>query len=355
MVLELPQNAKPKSFWSKPEGTTGMLVGIPILALLGVGLLALLPFIISMLQNLITAVILGVAFVIIMMVVTSKRFWTLVWYLYKSAMRAITSLFITIDPIGILRNYVQSLKDNAGNMESQLSNLMGQMRKLKDTISQNEKQRVDALKMVDEANKQQKQVVMVLKSRKAGRLEESNMTLNNLYIKLEVLYRVLRKMQETCLVLIEDLSDEVDVKQREREAITASYSAFRSALKIINGDPDKKEMFDQTMQYLADDFGQKVGEIENFMEISKGVIDSIDLQNGIYEKDAMSKLEEWEKRGDSIILGNQKQLLIAQANDPKQVLNMQQEPEREPVLANRNKKDKGKYGTLFAKGGGDAQ
>ena len=40
----------------------------------------------------------------------------LTWYMYKSAMRWITSIFVKIDPIGILKSYVEDLRDNLGMM-----------------------------------------------------------------------------------------------------------------------------------------------------------------------------------------------------------------------------------------------
>jgi hypothetical protein len=347
VIPQIPDSFKPKSFWERPEGTTGMVFGIPALLIAGIGLFKLLPYIITLLQNTITAIALGVALFVMVYVLTDKRFRTLCWYAYKSIMRAITGIFVTIDPIGILNNYVDKLKQNAQDMNEQVANLRGQMRKLQITISQNEKNRIDALKMADAARKDEKNAVFVLKARKAGRLEESNMTLQNLYQRMELLYRVLIKMYETCLVLIEDMSDEVDVKTREREAILASYSAYKNAAKIISGETDKKEVFDMAMEYLADDYGKKLGEIENFMTISQSFIESVDLQNGIYEEDAMKKLEEWEKKGDSILLGDQKKLLIAQASDPNLLLDLNKPVEREKVLVRAKKVEDTDYKDLM--------
>jgi len=321
-MMELPQNYKPKGFWDRKEGTTGMLIGIPILAALGYGLYKILPFIITLLQNAITAVLLFGVLAVIIYVITDRRTRNLFWYIYKSIMRAITRMFVEIDPIGILNSYVSDLKSNAENMYRQIGNLRGQMRKLKELIDQNERERAQSLQFAGEARKQNKQNIFVLKARKAGRLEESNLTLSALYTKMEVLYRMLNKMYETSLVLIEDLEDEVKVKTMERDAIKASYSAFRSAVRIIKGDPDKKEIFDQAMEFLAEDYGKKLGEIEHFMEVSSSVIDSIDIQNGVYAEDALQKLEDWEKQSESILLGDQKKMLIAAANDPTNVLEL---------------------------------
>ena len=68
-------------------------------------------------------------------------------------------------------------------------------------------------------------------------------------------------------------------------------------------------MFEQAMEVMADRVGQQVGEIERFLEVSKTFMDSIDLQNGVFEEEGMEMLEKWEKES-SLILGADKQLLI---------------------------------------------
>lgn len=60
-------------------------------------------------------------------------------------------------------------------------------------------------------------------------------------------------------ILIEDTTDQVKVKEQERKAIRASHSAMRSAMSIIKGDADKRAMFDQAMEVIADDVANKVG------------------------------------------------------------------------------------------------
>lgn len=313
----------PKSFWERPEGTTGMVFGIG--AILGGGYLLYkaLPYIITLLENTIYASVLGVAAFMILWVIMDKRFWTLSSYLYRSIMRWITGLFIQIDPIGILKNYIEDLVKSLARMNKHIAALQGQIRQVKNLIAQNERERDDALKMMHQAKKENKNSIITLKARKAGRLENSNTTLQQLLTKMEVLYRVLVKMYETSDVLIEDMKDEVQVKEREREAINASYSALRAAMKIMSGDPDKKAMFDQTMEYLAYDYGMKIGEIENFVRMSENFISTVDLQNGVYEEEAMRMLDEWEKKSDSLLLGDKKNTLIAQAYNPNDELDME--------------------------------
>ncbi len=304
------EKIKAKSFWEKPEGTTGMIFGVAILGGVGYFLYknmeALLKFASDTLGLVITLVAIGA----ILYVVFDPKFRNLIWYIYKSIMRFLTGLFVQIDPVGILETYIDSLRTNLKKMDAQIQSLRGQMRKLKDVINQNTKIMEDNLALANQAKSKGNQNIMILKTRKAGRLQDSNLKLGDLYKKMEVLYRVLNKMYETSGILLEDVTDQVEVKKMEREAIRTSHSAMRSALNIIAGNNDKRMMFDQAMEAIADDVSRKVGEMEHFMDVSASFIESIDLQNGVYEEKGLEMLEKWEKEGVSWLLGDQKQMLL---------------------------------------------
>lgn len=309
-ILEMPKDYKPKSFWERKEGTTGMLFGIP---LIGFGLYALyhaLPYIITLLQNTITAVFLGSVLFVAFWVLTDKRFLNLAWYFYKSIMRGITRVFVEIDPIGILKSYISELQRNATEMRRQMGLLSGQIKILGETIAKNDSDRAKNLQLAHLAKQNGKNAQLVVKSRQAGRLKESNITLEALKKKLEILLHVFSKMHEACEVSIEDLDNEVNVREREYKAIQTAYSIFKTAVKIINGDQDKKEVFQQTMEFLAENYGNKLGEIEEFMSASKGFIEGIDLQNMAYEEDSLKELEMWEQKTDSLLLGDSKQDIV---------------------------------------------
>ncbi|MCS6823487.1 MAG: PspA/IM30 family protein [Cytophagaceae bacterium] len=307
------QELKPKSFWEKPEGVTGMITLAIILLLGGYGLYLILPYIRTIFENLFYTIIFGVACFALVYIILDPKFRNLIWFIYKSIMRWITGLFVMIDPIAIIETYIETLEKNLTKMGQQITNLRGQMRKLKDIIDNNTEQMKNNLSMASQAKEKGKETIMILKSRKAGRLQESNLKLQDLYKKMEILYRVLVKMSENSEVLLEDIKDQVAVKKMEREAIRASHSAMKSALSIIYGDKDKRLLFDQAMEAIADDVSRKVGEMERFMELSASFMESIDLQNGVYEEKGMQMLEQWEKEGISFLLGDDKKMLIEQS------------------------------------------
>ncbi len=288
----------------------------------GYFLIANMAVLVALAQN--TLYLAGMLLVlgVIIYMVLDPRMRTLVWYMYKSIMRSVTSMFVQIDPIGILKSYVDDLKDNLRKMNKQISQLRGQMHKLREIVYNNNKTIKSNLDMASKAKETNQQAIMVLKSRKAGRLKESNVRLEDLHKKMEILYRVLVKMYENSEIMLEDVQDQVMVKEQERKAIRASHSAMKSAMNIISGDKDKRAMFDAALEAIADDVSQKVGEMERFMELSDNFMKSVDLQNGIFEEEGLAMLEKWEKEGVSLLLGSQKQSLLEKANDDAEVLDL---------------------------------
>lgn len=331
---------KTKSFWERPEGVTGAIFLAAIIAAIAFVTAQSIAFIIGAMTTgmglIVTLLVLGT---VIFTAIDSKAR-NLIWYMYKSAMRAITGIFIKMDPIAILKSYVSDLKENLRKMNRQISMLRGQMHKLKELILNNRKEIQSNLHLASQAKETDKQAVMILKSRKAGRLKESNLKLEDLYKKMEILYRVLQKMYENSEVMLEDIQDQVEIKEQERKAMHASHSAMKSAMSIISGDKDKRAIFDQALEAIADDVANKVGEMERFMDLSENFMRSVDLQNGIFEEEGLKMLEKWEREGVSAILGEQKQTLLKEAEDDSNVLDLNAPIKRpEKVESRRNQYD----------------
>lgn len=324
---KIPDSFKLKSFWERTEGTVGML-GIGIGAVVGIfALYTLLPFLIVLLTNTLTAMLLIGIIGLILSLVFNQRFRTLVSYLFKSGMRAITGLFVEVDPIGILNGYVQELKDSLDNMDNQISKLAGQMKNLDNQIKNNEAEERHAMSMADAARKAKKDDVVTLRAREAGRLNKSNITLKELYRKMELVYRVLVQMRKQSDIMIQDIESEVDVKTRERKAVGAAYNAFRSAYRIIKGDSGAKELYDMAMEHLAQDSALKMGEIENFMRVSGDLLSSLDLEDTVQVEEALKKIDNWKSsESASAILGEDKQKLIKATDDPDNLVDLGPDP-----------------------------
>ena len=293
---------KNRSFWKRPEGVTGAILGIGLLAGLGYGFYLIQDTLLLLAENtlylsLMIGALAGIAYMIL-----DPRMRSLVWYGYKSVMRSITSVFVNIDPIGILKSYVSDLKDNLRKMSKQIGELRGQMRRLKGMIDKNGREIERNLKTAGKAREKNDRKQLTLATRKAARLRETNEKYKALHAKMDVLYKILSKMYQNSEILYEDTRDQVRLKEEERKAIRASHSAMRSAMATINGNGDKRAMFDMAVEAIAEDVANKVGEMERFMEMSANFMDSVDLQNGVFEEEGIKMLEQWEARTEEMLL-----------------------------------------------------
>ncbi len=314
MIENSPQQ-KMKSFWKRPEGVTGVIFLIGLIVVIGVFSVQILAFIQSLFATLFTMVAFFVVLGIIVYVLLDPKFRALIWYMYKSVMRWFTSLFVQIDPIGILKSYIEYLYNNLKEMNTQIAKLKGQISKLSRLIENNKREMEENLKMAEQAKKKGNMELVAINTRQYGRLKETNGRYTNLLNKIQLLYKVLSKIHKNSGYLIKDTENEVRMREQERKAIRAGHSAMKSAMNIISGDPDRKMMFDMATEAVVADVHNKIGEMERFIEVSGSFIDSIDLQNGVYEQEGLEILEKMEKEGMSFLLGDK----VADLNDEKDV------------------------------------
>jgi len=314
MGMGMEDTSSKKTFWQRPEGTTGMLT----IAGAAVGLYFASPALIAFadrMTNLIGSTMMmvtyGVALFILLNIVFNPRVQLLVRYGFKSAMRWITKWFVEIDPIGIMKNYIEDLNSKRATMAESRDKLKGQIRVLERQIQSNSVDYENSMAKAQVANRQGNASQFKIAANNAGRMEKLNKeSLVPLLTQLQLHLRALDKYYEVTGTVIEDLRNEVKARQIERDMILASHTAMKAAKAILSGGSDAKELFDQAMEFVVEDFGMKMGEIDSFIENSKGFVEGLDMQNGVYEAEALKKLQAWEAKADSILLGSGKAQLL---------------------------------------------
>ena len=132
----MPEKKQSKAFWRRPEGVTGIIFLIGLL----VGLGFLIANIIPLLNTLPFAIAAGLIVFATIFAILDPKTRALISYMYKSSMRWITSLFVQLDPIAIMKSYVAELQGKLKDMNKQVAKLRGQMHKLQEVIYNNKKQ-----------------------------------------------------------------------------------------------------------------------------------------------------------------------------------------------------------------------
>ena len=292
-----------KSFWSRPEGKTGMIFIVLAAAALVYGWGQIVPFIVSMLADTLHMVYLAAILGAILFVIFSSR----THLMFRLLMRAITGMIINIDPIGILKDHLSQMRKRRDVMSQQISNVSGQIQYLKNIIDKNQAMANENMRLAAHAKKiatttadQNEQLRMALqmkaKANQAGRLQKSNLSYQQLLGKLQNIYDLLSKWAVHIDFYIEDTDNEVKQAEIEYKTINTAYRAYRTALAVIKGTGDEKELYNETMEKLAEEAGRKLGEMEDFQRLAQNFMDTIDLENGAVETEALEKLDAYEQK-----------------------------------------------------------
>jgi len=333
------------SFWKRPEGKPGMVILTALIAIGGFALYKAAPAIIELMENMYYMIGMGLGLFAIITLLMNNKFRTTVWYLYKGLMRWFTGIVIELNPIAILRSYVDDIKEKLSKMGQQIIDLGGQLGKIDKKIADRKAEQEKEIGLARQAQKMPgREPEVKLHAMQAERLEQYIKKLEVLSKKMNILLKVLTKMKYYSEIMIKNTEMEVEIRTEEREAITKSHSIMKSALNIIQGNDDKRMIFDQAMEFVVDDIGTKVGEMDRMLEASTDFINSVDLENALYEENGMKMLEEFDKRGMETIFGAKKQAALNTGTENYAILNKYSaEPVEITKKSENNSSEKKKY------------
>jgi hypothetical protein len=288
-----------RSYWSKPEGITSLL----LLGAAGAGLLyfwnKVAGFLIEVTQNTLYLGFLMAILAVMVFLFTSKDVRTAVFFLFKTFMRKITGLIIKLDPIAIMKIYVDDLKDKRQKMQGQINTLAGQLVKLNRNINDNNEQIklkfAEANKASQMSDRPGMRETASLATIEGAGLQEMNEKLFPLQRNMKTVLEFMEKVNKSADYIIKETEIKVKLKEAEYRIVKESSNALRTAVSIFKGNPDKKFYFDESMEYIQDDMSMKLGEMKRAMDLSMDFINGVDVQNGLLSDKGQAMLEAYNK------------------------------------------------------------
>jgi hypothetical protein len=238
-----------KNFWQRPEGTVGKVVLVLGGIAVAYGFVQILPFLIAAATDTLHLALLIGGILVFLFIVTDKRVRTLGKLIFQSVMRFLTGLFIELDPIGILKNYIGEMKKNLAIMDEQLGNLSGSIRTLENQINTNQKEAEHSMALANQADKkmaasgltsldqQQYLSAKVTNQRHAASLINIDKSLTDLRDKLKILYDQLIRWRATAEFQVTDKENRVSEEEMRRKALKKAYSVFQAAKKSFAATP----------------------------------------------------------------------------------------------------------------------
>ena len=305
----------PKSFWKKPEGLVGMVLTAAVVAGIGVGLFYLLPFVMVLLENIIYTCLLFGAAAFLVMIMCTKRFWTLGGAFIKYLSNALTGAFIPVGYIAILTSYVEKLQKRKEELDEQKGALRGSMVKLQQQINENKGIIDKGLNIVQAARTKGAEMVAVQNARAVDRKQKSNVTYADMYAHAEQLYKVITKYSEASQFYIDDISDEVHEMIQQKQIMDQASGAMSLAKRILSATGDDTALYNETREFMKDDYAKKLGQIEDFMDESKPILQQLDIMNEGAEAGVFAQLDAMSKQADALVLESSKPKAITASAD----------------------------------------
>lgn len=298
-----------KGFWERTEGTWGMVI-IALLGVAGIFLAkALLPTILEVLAMSVTAVgqtivLAGLcaALAAILYILFATPLPKLIGYYFKANVRRLTSVFVSVYPIEIMKDFITKLTAKKQMFTDKKADIAKVKKNIEETVRQNEKEREDALYKMKAAQKQNLPMEVQLAARAAGMLEDANKRLGASLSTVTGLYTTLERVEKVCDFKIRDMQFQVKMLDQDNKTSKAIKGAVSAAAAILRGADADQELYDSAVEYVVEDYRNSLGLIDDFMSSTDSILNGFDLQNGMWEEKALEQLAQLDHK-EQILLG----------------------------------------------------
>lgn len=285
-------------FWNRPEGTTGKVLMLAVVGVLGVALYKLLPFLITIAENTLYLGVLGAALFLMYTIFTSDRVRTLVFYAFAMISRSITSMFVDIDPIAILESFNKQMRERRKNVEESINGIMGVVRTLTDEIARAKKEMDGALRMAEAAENRQDTNVFEAQTEIAGRRADTIQKYNETLDDVKEVLDALRKVKSRADYHITTSEDEVKELKRQHEIAKQTQQATKAASAIF-GDTDLLTVRNMAADRIRERYSSALGELDGYIEAAKGIDAEIDLSRAVFQTEGKKRLADLRARLDN--------------------------------------------------------
>lgn len=319
-----PQDHKLKSFWSRTEGTVGMATiavmvigGAVVIQMFQSFFVGLFYSLIAMIGSTLAALLLIAILAVVVSVVTNPRFRTLCSYYFKFAIQKATNVFIPVFWKDILMEHLKNANSRREIIVTQTSELNGQIKTLELEVKKNEQEIEKLMAEASVAQKMNKQLAMSAALQEAQSKRASNNEYNDALKQMHAMLDVFNKYIEFVDYLIRKLKSDITENIRKKNLMDKAAMVMSASKAIMNGKTDEDLLYDETTEWMAQDYGQKLGQVEEFMNQTKPLIERFDMNRMADLQMGLKSLEEWQVKNQLPMSAGSKQEVVF-TNTPAQ-------------------------------------
>lgn len=282
---------KLKSYWNRPGGKFGIVIGLGLLVLIGY---YVVPILTQVVWNTLNFGIALVCLGVFLYAVTHRKLRLSLFYLYEWLMKKLIGVVIELDPFLIAEDYIGDMEEQREKLYKQSVDVDAQKEKIDLKINEKEKEMAQLMGRAKAAQSNNMLPELGNATRQIARLKEYIMQLTPIRDNLARIGDYLTKVHKNSAYLIEDARNELELKKDLYKSVTSGNRALSSALKIFKGDPEKKLMVEQSMEFLKEDIATKLSSMKKAINYSNDFMRSIDLDNATYELQGLQMLESFD-------------------------------------------------------------
>ncbi|NJO25145.1 MAG: hypothetical protein HC867_04220 [Bacteroidia bacterium] len=223
--------------------------------------------------------------------VTHRKLRLGLFYFYEWLMKKLIGVVIELDPFIIAEDYIEDMKDQREKLYVQSVAVDSQKEKIVLKIKEKERDLTQLMNRAKAAQQNNMLPELGNATRQMARINEYIKQLAPLRDNLAKIGDYLTKVHKNSGYLIEDAGNELELKRDLYKSVSSGNRALNSALKIFKGDPEKKLLVEQSMEYLKEDIASKLANMKKAISYSTDFMRSIDLDNATYEVEGLKMLE----------------------------------------------------------------
>lgn len=319
--------------WGKPEQSAAKITKWLAIGAIGVATFwfwgLIVPFVLATLANTLLAGVYATGIVLLALIASSKKVHALVSAIGRDVFRSIASFWVETHPIGILKNQADEIDGYYEKLDTQTKGLNGEIEGLEAEIRKNATAAKKALstyklakqaKVTSEDEAEAVRESAILSASDVGLLNESNVTLQDVLNRMRPLYERLKKIRFNVKILGKRTRQQINVKEREFNAVNKAYGAYSSAMAAVSGgSASQRELVEMACAAIERSNATKLGAIKDFVASSSGFLAGINLQQGAWEQDAEKMLAQMEEQSELLLGDGAETVIVGEYTDPDQV------------------------------------
>jgi hypothetical protein len=259
------------------EKVTGSVVGVGILGALGYGVYLALPLIAKMMVSLLSISLSAVGITVLAFIVLNKGTRSNFTLGYAVLTRKIHNMIVQRAPFDIVNYIIGCMQQRIADGKERLAHLRAANNRIKAQISKNEdtiEQRAGLAKAAERLGQLPRRDAQL---RMLGGVDTAN---KRLKAQLDMQQKLTDTMQnglENAQLKVEEQQEAVKLAIETNSALTEGSEAAADVMAAINGDPEKKAIFNEAMEAIAADSALKLGQIDQMMIDLKPIMNDIEL------------------------------------------------------------------------------